>query len=413
LIPCALLHREAAFGFQAQAPAGPDSCALSAIGRHLSNIRSALEWSFSDRGDVRLGVALAAAAAPVFLEMSLLTECRRWTEMALAAHTVADAGPRGEMELQAAFGLSLIHTEGNGDKVVGALRRALDLAEGLRELRPQFRLIGSLHMFQFRIGDYLGAIRLAERALDVARVIGDPAGLAMAEGMLGMSHHLAGDQTRALIHCQGALQHPNADARTHVVRLGIDYQICTVCTLSRVQWLCGQADEAVDTARCALAEAEALGHPATLCIALLTAATLFLWIGSLSEVEAIVERVVSVAKKDSLGPQHCGALGLRGSLAVRRGEVAAAIPQLSDCLHILRSGQQGMETSMFTSDLAEAMAMAGRIDDALATIDGAISEAEGRGGYFDLPEMLRLKGEFLTKTDTQRSRGGALLSQIA
>jgi ATP/maltotriose-dependent transcriptional regulator MalT len=43
--------------------------------------------------------------------------------------------------------------------------------------------------------------------------------------------------------------------------------------------------------------------------------------------------------------------------------------------------------------------MASRIDDALATINGAISEAEGRGGTFDLPEMLRLKGDFLANRD--------------
>jgi predicted ATPase len=45
------------------------------------------------------------------------------------------------------------------------------------------------------------------------------------------------------------------------------------------------------------------------------------------------------------------------------------------------------------------MTIAGRIDDALATINGAISEAEGRGGTFDLPEMLRLKGDFLANRD--------------
>lgn len=31
------------------------------------------------------GIALAAAAAPIFLAMSLLTECRRWSERALLA----------------------------------------------------------------------------------------------------------------------------------------------------------------------------------------------------------------------------------------------------------------------------------------------------------------------------------------
>jgi hypothetical protein len=155
----------------------------------------------------------------------------------------------------------------------------------------------------------------------------------------------------------------------------------------------------VDTAHYALAEAEALEHPATLCTALFTIARLFLLIGNLSELEAIVERLISLAGKYSLGPYSAYALGLSGGLAVRRGEAASAIPLLSDCLQTLGCGRHGLPSPIFTKDLAEAMAMAGRIDDALATIDGAISEAEGRGGSFDLPEMLRLKGDFLVNRD--------------
>jgi predicted ATPase len=48
--------------------------------RHVSNARAALEWSFSEQGDTELGTALAAASAPLFLELSLLTECRFWME---------------------------------------------------------------------------------------------------------------------------------------------------------------------------------------------------------------------------------------------------------------------------------------------------------------------------------------------
>jgi predicted ATPase/DNA-binding winged helix-turn-helix (wHTH) protein len=379
----------------ARASACSEKRAFGAIGEHLGNIRSALEWSFSERGDARLGVALAAAAAPLFLEMSLLTECRRWTEKALAAHAAVEADPRAEMELQAALGLSLIHTEGAGAAALATLKRALDLAEELGELRPQFRLVSSLHTFHIRTGDFHGSIQLAERALGVARAMADPTGLAEAEWMLGTSHHLTGDQTAALIHCRGALVPPAAGTLAHLVRLGIDQRICAICVLSRAQWLSGSADEAMDTVHYALAEAEALDHPATLCTTLTATASLFLWIGNLSEVEAIIERLISVAGKDSLGPYQTAAAALRGGLAVRRGEAEAAMPQLSGCLQTMRSRRHGVLMSVFASMLAEAMAIMGRIDEALATIDATMSEAEGRGCFFDMPEMLRLKGDFL------------------
>jgi predicted ATPase/DNA-binding winged helix-turn-helix (wHTH) protein len=393
-----LARRHAAYfrSFLERAGAQAPACfEARALGEHLGNIRSALEWSFSDRGDVGLGVALAAAAAPLFLEMSLLTECRRWTETALAAHAAVGAGPRCEMELQAALGVSLIHTEGNSAALLNTLKRALELAEGIGELGPQLRLIGTLHLFHTRLGDFRGSVQLAERALGVARAMADPAGLAVAEWMLGISHHMAGDQKRALIHCRSALSHPASDGRIDGIRVGVDPRISAIITVSRAQWLCGCVDEAVETAHSALADAEVLGHPATLCTALLATALMFLWIGSLSKAETIVERVISVTEKYALGPHHALALGLRSGLAVRRGEVAAALPQLSDCVQALRAGRYGGHASIFASYLAEAMAMVRRIDDALATIDREISEAEEKGGSFNLPEMWRLKGDFL------------------
>jgi predicted ATPase len=93
------------------------------------------------------------------------------------------------------------------------------------------------------------------------------------------------------------------------------------------------------------------------------------------------------------------ALGLKGELALRRGEAADAIPLLLGCLQTLRSRQYEILASVFTGDLAEAMAMTGRLDEALATIGREISKVEARGGSFRLPELLRLKGEFLVTRD--------------
>jgi predicted ATPase/DNA-binding winged helix-turn-helix (wHTH) protein len=46
---------------------------LGPFGEDVGNVRSALEWSFSAGGDAQLAIGLAAAATPLFLEMSLLT----------------------------------------------------------------------------------------------------------------------------------------------------------------------------------------------------------------------------------------------------------------------------------------------------------------------------------------------------
>src|SRR5712664_1162239 len=122
--------------------------------RHVSNARAALEWSFSEQGDKELGTALAAASAPLFLELSLLTECRFWMERAIAEH--GDRGDRREMELKEALAISLMLIKGNGEEV-HALTTALSLAQALELPYHQMRLFAAQHSFLLRIGDLRGA----------------------------------------------------------------------------------------------------------------------------------------------------------------------------------------------------------------------------------------------------------------
>ena len=69
----------------------------------IDNVRAALDWAFSPTGDASIGVALTAAAVPLWMHLSLMEECRGRVERALAAieagmgpnATVRDAAPRG------------------------------------------------------------------------------------------------------------------------------------------------------------------------------------------------------------------------------------------------------------------------------------------------------------------------------
>jgi predicted ATPase len=128
--------------------------AIAVHGGHLGNVRAALEWTFSPAGNIELGINLAAAAAPLFLGLSLLTECRRWCDRALAALDQSTRGGRPEMELQAALGLSLMFTDFSGENARDALERALTLAQELEDLESQLRIYGRLHLFHYRTGNF-------------------------------------------------------------------------------------------------------------------------------------------------------------------------------------------------------------------------------------------------------------------
>ena len=79
----------------------------------LNNVRAALEWCFGVNDNAEIGVGLAAAAAPVFLTMSLLPECHGWSERAILALDDATRGGSEEMHLQACSPKDLQRSDGS------------------------------------------------------------------------------------------------------------------------------------------------------------------------------------------------------------------------------------------------------------------------------------------------------------
>jgi predicted ATPase len=358
-------------------------------------VRAALEWSFSARGDLAVGTSLAAASAPFFLEMSLLTECHRWTERAILALDEGSIGTRREMELQASLGVSLMFTQGNKEEVRTAFTRGLELAEALGDPSSQLPLLRGLHIYLTRIGDFHRALTVGQRSKTVAEGLNDRAGTMMADWMLGVAHHLIGNQADAIVHCESAMTRAPTRRWSNIIRLGYDHRIIALVAFARALWLRGYSEKAVEVARYTVKEAELLGHPLTICISMIWTVYVFLWSGDWLSAEEIIERIIAHAAKHSLGPYHAVGLGLKGELSIKRGAAEAGVQLLRGCLETLHASRHEILTTVFASDLAEGLAMTGQFDEALATIDGAIAQVGGTGESFDMPEMLRIKGHIL------------------
>ncbi len=356
--------------------------------RHVSNVRAALEWSFAEQGDKDVGTALAAASAPLFLELSLLKECRTWMERAIAEH--GGQGDRREMELQEALAVSLMFSKGNSKEVLAALTTALSLARALELPYHQMRLSAAHHTFLVRTGDFRGAAAVAEQNAAVAKRTSDPMAMMMADWMLGVSHHLLGNQASARKHCETALN-PVRIQNSSLIRSGYDQHIRALLTLARALWLGGYASRAVTVATQALHQAIALDHPVSLCLCRIYRVTFFLWAGDWSEADRIIDELIAYAEKYSLRCHHAISLGLKGELSLGQGDTEAGLRLLNACLEALGGVQHQTMTPVFTSDLAICLARTGRHDEA----DAAIDKAMACGAHFYLPETMRIKGELL------------------
>jgi predicted ATPase/DNA-binding winged helix-turn-helix (wHTH) protein len=366
---------------------------FSLFGEHLANIRSALEWSFSQNGDARVGFNLSALSASLFLELSLLTECHRWTQLALDSLDDQTRDTRWEFELQASFGLSFMFTKGNTQGAEIALKRALELAERFGDLPTRVQLLGRLQIFYERTGDFHRALEYAQFGMAAATEIGDPVGVAEAQAALGISRHAAGNNRQARTHLQAALSELPISSPFNIFKLGFNYRNRAQAALARTLWVEGFSDQGVSLAQKTVEEAATFDHPVTLCIALAWATYILLWNGDFSIAEKYIERLSTESNRHSLAPFQAVAEGKRGELFVRRGDnVRAGILLLSESLETLHRHRYEANASTFRAAMAEGLVATGRFDEALETINQGISSVEQNGDYFLMPEIFRIRG---------------------
>ena len=385
---CELLEREQRIDRDAQ---------VRSLATYLGSARAALDWTFSESGDRKLGARLAAAAVPMFMELSLLRECQHWVEVAMESLDDADRGTRRELNLQAALGVAEMFTRGNSPEVRASLTRALSLADDLNDPHEQMRLLGALNILLTRTGEWRDALVIANRSESVAeKMRGEPAARLLADWMVGTTRHLLGDQVEAERRCRSGLTPSPASRSTALLYFGFDHRIRALIVLARSLWLLGRVEDALRVARQAVSDAAEIGQPTTVAISLVWTSSVYLLSGDIDTATSVVDRLVEHAEKHSLGPYHMVGLGLCGELAIRRGDLSG-VEVVRHAIDELHAGRHDLLRTVFATAVAEGLAGLGRFAEALETIDSAIAWTDRNGGVsFDLAEMFRVKGVLLT-----------------
>ncbi|HTS52173.1 MAG TPA: winged helix-turn-helix domain-containing protein [Burkholderiales bacterium] len=370
---------------------------LAAYGRQLDNVRAALDWASSPRGDRTTGVALTVAAVPLWIQLSLMDECHERVETALA--NLAPGSTSSEqrrVQLFAALGLSLLYTKGNVPETVAAWTSALELAERLDDTEYQLRALFGLWTCRVSIPECQAAQALAEKFLNVARRHADPINLLIGDRMIGVVLHYQGDQTNARHHIEGMLsRYVSPVYRSRTIRFQIDQQVAGRAFLARILWLQGFADQALRCAQSNVEEARAIDHPLSLCYALEAASAVALFAGDLTTAEDSVATLLKDAERHGFGAWHAWGGCFRGVLHIKRGEVIVGTRLLGTALDELRNARFAARYTQFLGALAEALGRAGQTADGLAAIDEALARSERNEERWCIAELLRIKGELV------------------
>jgi predicted ATPase/DNA-binding winged helix-turn-helix (wHTH) protein len=371
---------------------------LAKYGPNIDDLRAALDWALSPKGDSSIGVALAAASVPLWFEISSFSECCGWMEKALGVLDRVERGSQHEMVLQYALGYSLMFAQGMNDRARTALTRASELAEELCDLDYRLRALVGLASICHRLQDFHPAVALGRQAEEIVRTSSDPIILSMADWILGASLQLLGEYAEALTYAHHTYVR-TADPkvrRAHLARLGRDSFISAGSTVALIRWTRGLPDQAARMAQNVLTDAEAADHPGSMCLALTWCGCLIpLRLGKLQTAEYAIGRLKHEAQRNGLSAYYANGLCFEGRLAFKRGDAATAERLLRAGLKNLQQTQSETFYTLFLTGLAEVLMISAQLEPALDIADEALARTERSNALWWMPEAFRIKAEVL------------------
>jgi predicted ATPase/DNA-binding winged helix-turn-helix (wHTH) protein len=381
---------------EGEAAARPTREWLADYAGELDNLRAALDWAFSPHGDGTIGVALTAAAVPLWVRLSLLEECRNRAKQALAALAARGGNePREEMKLHAAVGASIPEAPEMG----AAFTKVLDIAQSIDDPDYQLRALRGLYFFHTGQGHYRSALPFAQKFHDLAMSRTNLNDRLLSERMLGSAEHFLGDHISARRHLEQVLaQYGATDYGRDVIRFQdfirfqTDVQFSARVFLTRVLWVLGMSDQATSMAEKSLEEAQATGHAMSQCYALaLSACPISLWTGNLDAATHYTTILLDLSREHGLshwatyGSMYQRIIDLRSGDAGSSRLPAAGADEIAQSTPTFRS-LSGL------GELVDALGHAGRGAEGLALLDQGTDPSEA--GWI-APELLRLRGELL------------------
>jgi predicted ATPase len=381
---------------------------LADYAQEIDNLRAALDWAFSLGGDgSSIGVALTAAAVPLWMRRSLLEECCSRAKQALGAlGTGGTRDPRDEMRLHAALGASTPEAAEMG----AAFTKVFDTAESLGDTEYQLRAHRGLYFYHTGSSRYRAALPFAQKFHDLAMSGSNPDDRLFGERMIGVAKHFLGDQISARLHLEQVLTHYAVTDHGRgiirfqdVIRFGTDLRVSARVFLARVLWLQGFSDQAVRTAEISIAEAQATGHAISLCYALsLAACPIALWLGNLVAAANYTAMLLDHSRRHSLPLWSAFGSRFQSVVDIKGGDVETGLQLLQTGLDEIAGPNVSFRFLTGLAELAEVLGDAGRIAEGLGLVEAGIQQSEG--GWLT-PELLRLKGElFLLQSSSSVSQ---------
>jgi predicted ATPase len=357
---------------------------------NLANLRAALAWTRPEPSVRSLAIALSAAAAPTFLQLSLLAECESNCALALRLLPPSGGAPdEGVTRLMAYQGGAMLGTRGPVDETLEVINAARARADEARD--PSSRALALSGLFWLWI--YRNNPQEASRSAVALYEAGtrDPASALLRDQSLAYASTLLGDQEDALARLKDVQQRNLRLSHGKFMRIGSDPNVFSRVFLVKTHWLRGEMGLARELYEGNLPSLRKPEHGLYYCWALNEVMIpMHCFWGEWSAARAAADELADAATRQTMAVrQHAAKCA---SMAIDLLQGGGDLSTYMEAVDALRRGHFASLLPWFDGVAAEAAFRRGDAPLALRLMDRAIAGAAETGSRWWLPELHRIHG---------------------
>ena len=386
------------------------------LNRCLEDVRSALAWTLNSNEDPALGIRLAAAALPLWSELSLLGECRETSQRALAR---LDAMPlpdqRARARLLLGLAIASTYVPDDADAHRRAWVDALQAARAIGDADMLARTLSGLarcEMLTGRHTDALGHVNelrsLATRFENVWAI--DESEVLLAHGEIYKAQFLkALSRLERLVERQSRHQ---LVFRRDMQQVTPHLQLAVV--FAATLWLTGSPARAALVADDALRDAEETGHQQSLCEILAKGVVLVaFWNGHIDRASRYAAKFARLVTLYRLAVWKPVSLCLNVVVASAAGD-QVLVEQLIAASDAMLALPPQLIRPIYLVMVGDELVKRGRLVEARLPIDAARAKVQAsQGERWTIPELLRVEAALARASGDTCAAQELLLQSLA
>lgn len=307
------------------------------------------------------------------------------------------------------FATALTYTIGPGREASDALAIAAGLVSEGRDVQLRLRVTWAIWLVALCSGRYAEALELSEEFARLARSVNsedDRANEVIGARLRGMSLLYLGRVGESKVALKAALT--GVLSSNQIVRMQYDQELTARAFYSMTLYLMGAQDAASDLAARNIADAGQRGHATTFALSLVDSGLpVAYYCGEAAAFAERLETLRDVSSRYAFGPWRAWQECFRGSLHLSRSEFSEAEAQLAKGLAMLDQTGWPIRRAMFICHRAKALSALGRREEALTSLDAAITACRAHAEFWILPELLRVRAA-VTASGRSRAAEGYL-----